>query len=457
MNYVELINSVLFDINETTVAETAAGLSGTRGVQTTVKVGINKAIRDIDAEYIQWPWHFHSARYTLFGGTGQYKYPVKVVVSSVSGAFTLNEVVTGGTSSAKGILRRVPPHGGHSDEQYMLIEPIEGEFQAAETITGVSSTRTATSGVVTFCTDVDYDGFFLRPQNLIKEGEFDKTITLGSYWSSRSSDPAGTSTGGTPAVSNDISGNGGYAAGVLRLNAGCVDQAIPTVENRSYRITARISSGSSSATSESLNVFAGSSSDKDSDLSTTFTISNVGAGEIKTARFTASTQQTFISLSNTASQNLDIDFIEVFEEDASAKPLKYKSYEEYHEGLGRYHSSYRQSEFLSLSSPDSGFGAPDCVYRIRSDVAFGVTPIPENTQYEVEFDFYDSSAELSLFNDTPKIPLRYQDVIVARVKYYVHILRGNDQAAQFAFRDYENGIRRMKTELLNQKDYMRAV
>ena len=239
MNYVELINSVLFDINETTVAETAAGLSGTRGVQTTVKVGINKAIRDIDAEYIQWPWHFHSARYTLFGGTGQYKYPVKVVVSSVSGAFTLNEVVTGGTSSAKGILRRVPPHGGHSDEQYMLIEPIEGEFQAAETITGVSSTRTATSGVVTFCTDVDYDGFFLRPQNLIKEGEFDKTITLGSYWSSRSSDPAGTSTGGTPAVSNDISGNGGYAAGVLRLNAGCVDQAIPTVENRSYRITAR--------------------------------------------------------------------------------------------------------------------------------------------------------------------------------------------------------------------------
>mgnify|MGYP003656464650 CR=1 FL=1 len=68
-----------------------------------------------------------------------------------------------------------------------------------------------------------------------------------------------------------------------------------------------------------------------------------------------------------------------------------------------------------------------------------------------------TAAELSLFNDTPKIPLRYQDVIVARVKYYVHILRGNDQAAQFAFRDYENGIRRMKTELLNQKDYMRAV
>ena len=47
MNYVELINAVLFDLNETTIAETAAGLSGTRGVQTTVKKDINRAIRDI--------------------------------------------------------------------------------------------------------------------------------------------------------------------------------------------------------------------------------------------------------------------------------------------------------------------------------------------------------------------------------------------------------------------------
>ena len=95
MNYVELINAVLYDLNETTIAETAGGLSGTRGVQTTVKKDINKAIRDIDAEYIQWPWHFHNGRYTLFGGKGKYKYPVKIEVSSVSGGFTINEMITG--------------------------------------------------------------------------------------------------------------------------------------------------------------------------------------------------------------------------------------------------------------------------------------------------------------------------------------------------------------------------
>jgi hypothetical protein len=236
-----------------------------------------------------------------------------------------------------------------------------------------------------------------------------------------------------------------------------VDQAIPTVENRVYRITARIASGTISSTSETLNVFAGSSSDKDSDLSTTFTIDTVGNGEIKTATFTASTQQTFISLSNTASTNLDIDFVEVFENDASAKTLEYKSIDEYHEGRGRYHTSYRENEFLALNSPDDGFTTPQCVYRVKNDNAFGITPIPENTQYDVEFDFYDSSPELSVFTDKPKIPTRYHDVIVARVKYFIHILRGNDQAAQFAFRDYENGIRRMRTELTNQKDYMRAV
>ena len=144
MNYVELINAALYDLNETTIAETAAGLSGTRGVQTTTKKDINKAIRDVESEFMQWPWNFNTAEYTLFGGKGEYKYPVKMAVSSVSGAYTLNEIITGGTSSAKGIIRRIPPHGGHTDEQYMLIEPIEGEFQSSETITGASSTRTAT-------------------------------------------------------------------------------------------------------------------------------------------------------------------------------------------------------------------------------------------------------------------------------------------------------------------------
>ena len=53
MNYSELINAVLYDLNETTIAESAVGLSGTRGVQTTIKKDINRAIRDIDSEFVE--------------------------------------------------------------------------------------------------------------------------------------------------------------------------------------------------------------------------------------------------------------------------------------------------------------------------------------------------------------------------------------------------------------------
>ena len=134
MNYSELINAVLYDLNEATIAESAVGLAGTRGVQSTTKKDVNRAIRDIEGEYMQWPWNFYTANYTLFGGKGEYGYPVKIVVSSVSGAFTNNEYVSGGTSAAKGIIRRVPPHGGHSNEQYLLVEPIEGDFQSSETL-----------------------------------------------------------------------------------------------------------------------------------------------------------------------------------------------------------------------------------------------------------------------------------------------------------------------------------
>ena len=37
MNYAEIINAVLLDLNETTIAESAVGLSGTRGIQLQLK------------------------------------------------------------------------------------------------------------------------------------------------------------------------------------------------------------------------------------------------------------------------------------------------------------------------------------------------------------------------------------------------------------------------------------
>jgi hypothetical protein len=59
--------------------------------------------------------------------------------------------------------------------------------------------------------------------------------------------------------------------------------------------------------------------------------------------------------------------------------------------------------------------------------------------------------------DTPTIPERFHDVIVNRARYYTHMLRSDPQFSQLTLRDYDAGLNRMRVELINRKDYMRAV
>ena len=59
--------------------------------------------------------------------------------------------------------------------------------------------------------------------------------------------------------------------------------------------------------------------------------------------------------------------------------------------------------------------------------------------------------------DTSIIPTRFEPVIVSRAKYYTYMFRSDTQTAQFALKEYEDSLKRMRVELLNRKDYMRAV
>ena len=68
-----------------------------------------------------------------------------------------------------------------------------------------------------------------------------------------------------------------------------------------------------------------------------------------------------------------------------------------------------------------------------------------------------SHTDLSGATDTGIIPTRFEPVINARAKYYTHIFRSDVQSAQFSLKEYEDGIKRMRIELLNRKNYMRAV
>ena len=109
------------------------------------------------------------------------------------------------------------------------------------------------------------------------------------------------------------------------------------------------------------------------------------------------------------------------------------------------------------TNPDgSAEGLPEFVYHTPDD-KYGLSPTPDKSTYTIRYAYYTTVADLAANTDTPSIPDRFHDVIVNRAKYYAYLLRSDPQAAQFAQRDYEQGLRRMRVELINRKDYMRAV
>ena len=82
-----------------------------------------------------------------------------------------------------------------------------------------------------------------------------------------------------------------------------------------------------------------------------------------------------------------------------------------------------------------------------------VFPLQKKTMWSPPIEYKD----LSSATDTSIIPARFEPVIIARARYYAFMLRSDLQNAQFANKEYEDGVKRMRVELINRKNYMRAV
>ena len=133
-------------------------------------------------------------------------------------------------------------------------------------------------------------------------------------------------------------------------------------------------------------------------------------------------------------------------ENITAIPLKYLSYEEYNE-------RYRERD----TRPDTDkFADPEFVYTTYND-ELGLTPIPDTSNRTLKFDYYVTNTALSAHDDTGIIPTRFESIVNARAKYYTYMFRSDVQTAQYALKEYEDGIKRMRVELINRKNYMRAV
>ena len=292
-----------------------------------------------------------------------------------------------------------------------------------------SSTTQATfpgDGEYAFPTDmrrVDFESFFLKPNELITNGEFESNITS---WTTGDGSPSYTSSGN----------------GRLNLNDAAAYQAISTIVNRQYKLQVRVLSPNSSTSG--LIVRVGTSAGGTQNLNTTQAVTNFREGAILDTTFTATAQTSYVYVESDGVQ-LDVDYVRVSREDVTTRKLRYISYDDY---LQRF----REQDDRNSSGHH---GMPQYVYRKPDYSSFGLTPIPDKNDYLISYDYYTTHTDLSAHGDNMALPDRFSPLIVDRSKYYVYMLRSDPDHANLSNRDYQRKLNLLKTDYASRADYMR--
>jgi hypothetical protein len=84
-----------------------------------------------------------------------------------------------------------------------------------------------------------------------------------------------------------------------------------------------------------------------------------------------------------------------------------------------------------------------------------ITPEPD-AAYTVVYEYYRIPVDLELQDDVPNIPERYRHIIVDGAMHYAYMFRGNTQDALVAKEKFEEGIKNMRSTLINRTYYVRS-
>ena len=274
---------------------------------------------------------------------------------------------------------------------------------------------------------VDFESFFLKPNELITNGEFTSNI---NSW---------TTIAGSGSAAYNSGGNGR-----LRLNDFAAHQSFSTVVNQTYNLQVRVLD--SNGTGAALKVQVGTAAEGTQNLNTTLTVTDFNAGAILDVQFTATAQTTFVTLNNTTTAtNLDVDYVRVSRADITTRKLRYISYDDY---MQRFKEQDSQN--------NSGhYGMPQYVYRKPDYTSFGLTPIPDKNDYLISYDYFTTHIDLSAHGDTMALPDRFGPLIVDRSKYYTYMLRSDPDHANLSNRDYQRKLSLLKTDYSSRADYMK--
>jgi|TARA_B100001059_G_scaffold118549_1_gene118707 hypothetical protein len=105
------------------------------------------------------------------------------------------------------------------------------------------------------------------------------------------------------------------------------------------------------------------------------------------------------------------------------------------------------TQFDAGSIPRSIVRTPDNNYLLY--------PYPDKA-YTLAFDYYTFPSDLSAHGDTTTIPERFAPVVVDGATAYVYQYRGELQQYQLNFARFEEGIKNMRSLLINKYEYIRS-
>ena len=357
--YLVLSNRVLNALNE--VEMTSSNFSSSRGIQTSVKNFVNRALHDVYNELEELP-SLHKETYHITN-SGQREYALPTTNSPVSG-----------------------------DLQWRKI---------------------------------DWDTFYLKPNELITNGEFTSNI---NSW---------TTIAGAGSAAYNSGGNGR-----ARLNDYAIYQSFSTTKDADYRI--QVKTFDSESTGQALKVQVGTAAEGTQNLSTTLTVEDFGEGAVLDTTFTASAQTSYVTLNNTSTAtNMDIDYVRI-SKDMYPQKLEYMTYDDW----------WRMYGERDLDNSSTAYGEPEFVYKTQSG-KLGISPIPDRSDYRISFEYWKEHTELSSHGDSPDLDDRYADLIVSRASYYAYQLRSDPDHAAIANREYENGLDALNRDLIGKPSYMR--
>lgn len=128
-----------------------------------------------------------------------------------------------------------------------------------------------------------------------------------------------------------------------------------------------------------------------------------------------------------------------------ARRLKQLSYDEY---VDRYIDQEGETDTTKGTVPE---------YIVRSqDGDLIVAPMPDKA-YTIEYEFFMIPADLDTYDDVPTIPFRFKHVVVDGAMYHSYMFRDNLESATLSLRKFEDGLKQMRTLLVNENIYARAV